>query len=178
MQTEQIVFGGGCFWCVEAVLEELRGVVEVTSGYAGGQSANPSYAEVSRGESGHVEVVRVTFDPAVIRLDQLFAVFFATHDPTTHNRQGNDVGEEYRSVIFYTSEAQQVAAQQYIAQLEAHVTFAKPIVTTVEPLVAFYAAEAEHQAYYRRNEGSGYCQVIISPKLAKLRKEFSDLLKG
>lgn len=169
-------FGGGCFWCVEAVLEQLRGVVDVTSGYMGG-SSQPTYEEVCRGNSGHVEVVRVTFDAEVIDFETLLSVFFATHDPTTLNRQGNDVGEQYRSVIFFVDEAQKTEAERFIERLEEEKTFDRPIVTALEPASVFYEAEAYHQDYYQRNTEQGYCSVVISPKVAKLRQKFAPLLK-
>lgn len=176
---ETAYFGGGCFWCVEAVLEILRGVEDVTSGYAGGSSAQPSYTEVSMGQSGHVEIVQVTYDPAIVTYDQLLAVFFSSHDPTTLNRQGHDVGTQYRSVIFYADEAQKKAAEAYIQKLTDDQVFADPIVTAIEPMDTFYEAEAKHQDYYRRSDSSkpGYCVAVIAPKVAKVRKEFAHLLK-
>jgi peptide-methionine (S)-S-oxide reductase len=176
--TQTIVFGGGCFWCTEAVFQRLRGIESVTSGYAGGHTDSPTYAGVSAGRTGHAEVIAVVFDPSVISLDQLFAVFFATHDPTTLNRQGVDVGDAYRSTIFTTSKAQLDSANAYIEKLEKEATFAKSIVTKVEPLEAFYPAEAYHQNYYNSNRAEGYCQVRIDPKIAKLRNEFTHLLES
>lgn len=172
-----IIFGGGCFWCIEAVFRRLKGVTGVMSGYAGGDRPEPSYETVSRGNSGHAEVVRVEFDPAQITLDQLLAVFFTMHDPTTMNRQGGDVGEQYRSVIFYTDEVQKPAIEAYKQKLEKDGVFDAPIVTAVEKAPEFYPAEDYHQSYYENNPQNPYCAAIISPKLGKLRKEFSHLLR-
>lgn len=172
-----IIFGGGCFWCIEAVFRRLKGVMVVMSGYAGGDMARPSYEAVSGGNSGHAEVVHVEFDPAQITLDQLLAVFFTMHDPTTVNRQGGDVGEQYRSVVFYTEDAQKSVIEAYKAKLEKDGVFGKPIVTTIEKAPEFYPAEDYHQSYYENNPQNPYCAAIISPKLGKLRKEFSHLLR-
>jgi peptide-methionine (S)-S-oxide reductase len=176
--TKKAIFGGGCFWCIEATLTRLRGVERVTSGYSGGTMPNPTYEQVCSGSSGHVEVVEVEYDPAIITYHDLLNVFFAMHDPTTLNRQGNDVGEQYRSVIFTEDEAQQKEAEAFIKQLTADGTFDKPIVTEVKPAMAFYKAEEYHQSYYDKNKEAGYCSVIISPKIAKLRKAFAPLLKA
>lgn len=173
-----IIFGGGCFWCVEAVFRRLRGVHKVTSGYAGGNLSKPSYEAVSEGRSGHAEVVRVEFDPTEISLDQLLAVFFTMHDPTTMNRQGNDVGEQYRSVIFSTAKTQIAVIEKYIQKLTDEKIFDAPIVTKIESSPKFYPAEEYHQAYYENNASNPYCEAIISPKLAKLRREFSHLLRA
>ncbi|MCR4312298.1 MAG: peptide-methionine (S)-S-oxide reductase MsrA [Candidatus Uhrbacteria bacterium] len=172
-----IVFGGGCFWCVEAAMLRLRGVDKVTSGYTGGKTPNPTYDDVSSGDSGHVEVVKVDFDPTVITFYDLLNVFFGMHDPTTRNRQGNDVGEQYASVIFVTSDEQRVEAEDFIAELTREGTFVKPIVTEVKTLEAFYPAENYHQRYYDNNREQGYCSVIIDPKIVKLRQKFAHLLK-
>jgi peptide-methionine (S)-S-oxide reductase len=176
-QRETATLGGGCFWCLEAVFEGLRGVERVQSGYAGGHVANPSYEQVCTGATGHAEVVQVTFDPAVISFRELLEVFFATHDPTTLNRQGHDVGTQYRSVIVYHSPEQQRAAEQAIAELTAAGTFDRPIVTQLEPFAAFYPAEGYHQEYFRRNPGQPYCQAVVGPKVAKFRKQFAARLK-
>lgn len=176
MNHEHIVLGGGCFWCVEAALLQIKGVVDVQSGYAGGESKNPTYESICTGSTGHAEVVRVTFDPSTISLDQLLSVFFTIHDPTTLNRQGNDVGTQYRSVIFYESEEQKATAQKVIASLESTGTWSG-IVTEVKPLPEFYPAESYHQRYYEKNPDQAYCQIVISPKLAKLRQAHADLLK-
>lgn len=174
--SQSIVFGGGCFWCVEAIFRRLRGVESVLPGYAGGKRENPTYQQVSTGTTEHAEVVQVVFDPAVVSLDTLLSVFFATHDPTTLNRQGNDVGTEYRSTILCTSEQQKNEVDTFIAQLIADKTFSSPITTTVESLVKFYPAEEYHRNYYERNQEQPYCQLVISPKIAKLRQKFSHLL--
>jgi peptide-methionine (S)-S-oxide reductase len=172
------VFGGGCFWCVEAVFDELRGVHSVTSGYAGGTTNNPTYEQVCGGRTGHAEAVKVEFDPAQISFRDLMTVFFATHDPTTLNRQGNDVGTQYRSVIFYAGEDQKRQAAAFIKELEEGKTFKNSIVTTLEPLSDFYPAEDYHQKYYANNPYQPYCQYMIPPKLSKLHKQFSQLLKS
>lgn len=176
MNTQTIVFGGGCFWCTEAVFQRLRGVIKVTAGYAGGSTKDPSYYRVASGAADHAEVIEIQFDPSVIALEQLFAVFFATHDPTTPNRQGHDVGPAYRSVILTTSDEQHNAARTYIAKLETENIFPNSIVTEVKPLTVFYPAEDYHQNYYNQNSEQPYCQVVINPKLEKLRATFAHLL--
>jgi peptide-methionine (S)-S-oxide reductase len=176
-KTEQATLGGGCFWCLEAVFEQLRGVERVVSGYAGGHVSNPSYEQVCSGNTGHAEVVQITFDPSVLTYREILDVFFATHDPTTLNRQGADVGTQYRSVIFYHSPEQREIAAQRIAELNAEDIWNRPIVTQVVPLEAFYPAEGYHQEYYRSNPNQGYCMAVISPKLAKFRKQFAAKLK-
>lgn len=176
--TKKAIFGGGCFWCIEATLSRLRGVERVTSGYSGGTMPNPTYEQVCSGSSGHVEVAEVEFDPSIINYHDLLNVFFAMHDPTTLNRQGNDVGEQYRSVIFTEDADQKTEAEAFIKQLTDDKVFDKPIVTEVKPAVEFYKAEEYHQNYYNRNKEAGYCSVVISPKIAKLRKSFSHLLKA
>jgi peptide-methionine (S)-S-oxide reductase len=178
MSEETITLGGGCFWCIEAVLSDLKGVNEAVSGYTGGEKAKPSYEEVCSGRSGHVEVVQVHFQPDVISLHDLLTIFFTLHDPTTVNRQGNDVGEQYRSVIFYASEEQKMTAQTVMEEIDARGIWPDPIVTTLEPASAFYEAEEYHQRYFERNENQAYCQFIIAPKVAKLRKEFRDKLNA
>jgi len=169
--------GGGCFWCLEAVFEELKGVKKIESGYAGGTVPSPTYELVCGGRTGHAEVVQVTFDPAVLSFRNLLDVFFATHDPTTRNRQGADVGTQYRSVIFYHTPEQQRIAEERIAALNAAKIWDAPIVTEVVPLETFYRAEGYHQGYFRQNPGQGYCQAVIAPKVAKFRKQFVDVLR-
>ncbi len=168
---------GGCFWCVEAVFDRVEGVTESVSGYTGGDVDHPSYEQVCRGATGHAEAVQVHFDPAVIGYTELLEIFFATHDPTTIDRQGADVGSQYRSAIFYHSEAQRVAAEALVARLTAERVFEDPIVTEIVPLETFWPAEDHHQRYYARNPGQGYCRAVISPKLAKLRKAFAERLR-
>lgn len=168
---------GGCFWCLEAVYNELRGVEKVESGYSGGQVENPSYQSVCTGSTGHAEVVQITFDPKVVSYKELLQVFFTIHDPTTLNRQGADVGTQYRSAIFYRDEEQKAIAVQVIAEIEAKKIWDAPIVTQLQPLRDFYKAEEYHQNYFARNPYQGYCQVIIAPKVAKFRKLFLEQLK-
>lgn len=170
------VFAGGCFWCTEAVYQKLRGVTEVIPGYTGGQTQNPTYEQVSGGATGHAEAIQFTFDPEQISYEDLLNVFFATHDPTTLNRQGNDVGPQYRSVIFYTNDEQKQQAEKFVAQLSEDKVFPNPIVTTIEPLGEFYEAEDYHKNYYERNSGQAYCQLVISPKLHKLKEKFASLI--
>ncbi|MEK6974730.1 MAG: peptide-methionine (S)-S-oxide reductase MsrA [Candidatus Thermoplasmatota archaeon] len=177
MVLESATLGGGCFWCIEAALQQLRGVSKVVSGYAGGAMANPDYESVCSGTTGHAEVVQVTFDPAVIPYRTLLQAFFTVHDPTTKDRQGADVGTQYRSVIFTHSAEQMSAAKALIAELAADGTFDDPIVTQVLPAPTFYAAEAYHQDYYNQNGSQGYCRAVIRPKLDKLRKAWAPLLK-
>jgi len=177
MSHKVAVFGGGCFWCTEAVFDELRGVKSVVSGYAGGKSKNPTYDQVCMGDTGHAEVIKIEFDPAEISFRDLMTVFFATHDPTTLNRQGNDVGTQYRSAIFFVDEGQKAAAAAYIEELEKAKTFKNSIVTTLEPLTEFFPAEGYHQKYYANNPFQPYCQYMIPPKITKLRKQFDALLK-
>lgn len=170
-------FAGGCFWCLEAVFRELRGVESVTSGYAGGRRPNPTYEQVCSGATGHAEVVQITFDESEIHYRDLLDVFFTIHDPTTLDRQGNDVGTQYRSAIF-THDALQVAfAQEKIAELTKEGTWDDPIVTTIEPLTTFYPAEDYHAAYFERNSKQPYCQFVVAPKVAKARQKFSSKLK-
>lgn len=177
-RTEIAVFGGGCFWCTEAVFEQLDGVESVLPGYAGGTTKNPTYRQVCTGKTGHAEVARIEYDPALLPYRNLLTVFFATHDPTSLNRQGADVGTEYRSVVFYTTEDQKRQALAFIEELNASDTRGKPIVTEVSPLDTFYEAEDYHREYFRNNAALPYCQFVIAPKLAKLHKNFSDLLKA
>lgn len=177
MTTEMATLGGGCFWCLEAVFERVTGIGDVVSGYAGGEVDNPSYYDVSAGETGHAEVVQVPFDPARISYREVLEIFFAMHDPTTLNRQGADVGTQYRSIILTHSPEQEKTAKAMIAELMRDRVFPGPIVTTVEPFTKFYKAEVSHQDYYRLNPNAGYCQVVISPKVSKLRKTFTEKLK-
>lgn len=175
---EVAVFGGGCFWCTEAVFKMLKGVTSVASGYAGGTVPDPTYEQVCTGTTGHAEVIRIEYDPAQVSYRTLLTIFFASHDATQLNRQGNDVGTQYRSVIFTTTPGQKAAAEAFIAELEASANEGDPIVTAVEPLTAFYPAEDYHQDYYAQNKQQGYCQVIIAPKLQKVQQEYADLLKS
>lgn len=175
MATHSAVFGGGCFWCTEAAFQRLKGVSRVTPGYAGGRAANPSYQQVTTGRTGHAEVVRVAYDPDMISYKDLLKVFFAIHDPTTLNRQGNDIGPQYRSIILFSDDEQRQEAEKFIAEINPD--FDNRIVTEVKPLEAFYEAEEYHHNYFDRNPYAGYCQVIISPKVAKLRKEFGGLIE-
>jgi peptide-methionine (S)-S-oxide reductase len=170
--------GGGCFWCLEAVFEQLRGVERVESGYAGGTTAAPTYNQVCTGTTGHAEVVQVTFDPGQVSYDDLLGVFFATHDPTTLNRQGGDVGMQYRSVIFYHTPEQKRVAEETIARLGAAGIWDHPVVTQVVPFQAFYRAEDYHQGYFRANPAQPYCQAVVAPKVAKFRKQFLGRLKA
>ena len=175
-QTEQAILGGGCFWCLDAVFRELAGVIEVESGYCGGSVERPSYAQVCTGDTGHAEVVRIRFDPAQLSFRALLEVFFAIHDPTTKNRQGYDIGSQYRSVIFCADEAQRQTAQALIAELES--TFDDPIQTELGAAAPFYAAEIEHQDYYAQHSEQPYCRVVVSPKLAKFRSKFAARRAG
>ena len=177
MATEITTLGGGCFWCVEAVLLPLQGVEKVVSGYTGGSVPNPTYEMICTGRTGHAEVVQVTFDPAVLSFHDLLEIFFATHDPTTLNRQGHDVGTQYRSAIFYHSPEQKQIAEATIGELNAAQVFPGPIVTEVTPLGTFYPAEGYHQNYFALHPQQSYCQAVISPKVAKLRQKFAARLK-
>lgn len=176
-QLEQAVFGGGCFWCTEAVFKMLKGVSSVLPGYAGGKVPNPSYEAVCAGGTGHAEVVRVEFDPSRVSYETLLTVFFASHDSTTLNRQGADVGTQYRSTVLFTTPGQKDAAEKFIAELNASSAMGNPVVTTVEPLDTFYEAENYHKDYYSRNSEAGYCQAVINPKLKKVKEKFAQLLK-
>ena len=175
--SETAVLGGGCFWCLEAVFDRLRGVQEVESGYAGGRSANPTYEDVCSGGTGHAEVVRIVSDPAVLSFRDLLKVFFAIHDPTTKDRQGSDVGTQYRSVIFCQTPEQRTGAQAVIAELTGAKLWPAPIVTEIAGAATFYPAEGYHKEYFERNGGQPYCQFVVAPKVAKFRKEFVDRLK-
>jgi peptide-methionine (S)-S-oxide reductase len=172
--TTQATFGGGCFWCTEAVFERVKGVSRVVSGYTGGHVENPTYEEVCEKTTGHAEVIQVTFDPAVVSYRQLLEVFFATHDPTTLNRQGADAGPQYRSAIYYHSDEQKQTAAAVIAELNASV-FDGKIVTELTPADVFYPAEAYHQGFYRNNPTQGYCMAVVGPKVSKFRKQFAEL---
>jgi peptide-methionine (S)-S-oxide reductase len=174
---ETATFGGGCFWCTEATFQRLKGVETVVPGYAGGTKENPTYEEVCSGSTGHAEVIQIQFDPAVISYEQLLEVFFRLHDPTTLNRQGADVGTQYRSVIFFHSPEQQKTAEALIKRLNESGEFKQPIVTEVKPLEKFYKAENYHENYYNSNRQSGYCLLVIDPKIEKLYKDFGELTK-
>lgn len=169
--------GGGCFWCMEAVYKRLRGVVEASPGYCGGQTSNPTYEEVKTGQTGHAEVVQLTFDPAEISYRQLLEVFFGVHDPTTLNRQGADVGTQYRSMIFFHDEKQREIIEEVLNYLQQHDLFDKPIVTEVTPFEKFYVAEEYHHNYFAKNPDQGYCQIVVAPKVDKFEKIFHSLLK-
>ncbi len=169
--------GGGCFWCIEAAFQEIRGVVNVESGYAGGTTASPTYEQVCTGTTGHAEVVQVTFDPNTISFKEILEIFFTVHDPTTLNRQGADVGTQYRSVIFYHNERQKKIAEQIIEKFDAAKVWDDRIVTTVEPLKKFYKAEDYHRKYFDRHPEAAYCKIVIAPKIAKLRNEYREKLK-
>jgi len=175
-KKEIAVFGGGCFWCTEAVFRALKGVTSVVPGYSGGTTENPTYTDVCNGMTGHAEVVQVKFDPALVSYRTLLLVFFGSHDPTTLNRQGHDIGTAYRSVVFYTTPAQKEETERFIQDANSSNKSGDPIVTAVEPLSIFYPAEKYHNDYYARNKNQGYCQVVINPKLEKIQKEFGDLL--
>jgi peptide-methionine (S)-S-oxide reductase len=176
--TEVATFANGCFWCTEAIFEQLDGVISAVSGYSGGQVENPTYKAVCTGETGHAECLQITYDPSKISFDELLEVFWETHDPTTLNRQGNDVGTQYRSGIFYHNEEQKVKAEKYKAELNKSGAFNNPIVTEIVPFTKFYPAEDYHQQYFEANEGNNpYCRVVIRPKVDKFRKVFKDKLK-
>jgi peptide-methionine (S)-S-oxide reductase len=176
-KKEVATLGGGCFWCLEAVFQDLKGVESVVSGFSGGNIKNPAYREVVAGVTGHAEVVQITFNPEIISYSQLLIVFFSTHDPTTLNRQGADVGTQYRSVVFYHDEDQKSIAESIVSRLTDEKVFQNPIVTELSMAVPFYKAEDYHQNYFKNNPSQPYCQVVINPKLRKFRKEFESLLK-
>jgi len=178
MTTQLATLAGGCFWCLEAVFEQLKGVKKVESGYSGGHVPNPSYEAVCTGTTGHAEVTQVTFDPDVISFRDLLGVFFSIHDPTTPDRQGGDVGTQYRSAIFYHDDEQRRDAEDLVRELEAEHVFDDSIVTRIEPLEAFYPAEEYHREYYRRNPNQPYCRAVIAPKVAKLRSKYLEKLKA
>ena len=184
---ETILFGGGCFWCTEAVFSAgggsafggkiLKGVISVEPGYAGGNTENPTYENICSGSTGHAEVIKIDYDPEIISLENLLTVFFATHDPTTKNRQGNDVGTQYRSIILYSTEDQKTVSEKFIKDLNNSTEKGAPIVTEIKKLEKFYPAEDYHKNYYENNKNQGYCQVVINPKLKKVQEKFSELLK-
>jgi len=173
---KKIYFGGGCFWCTEAVFSSLKGVIKVLPGYAGGTVSNPSYEQVCTGDTGHAEVVEVTYNSEIVALEDLLAVFFTTHDPTTVNRQGNDIGEQYRSIIMYDNANDKKVIRTFISKIENEHLFDRPVVTQVKPLQQFYEAEAYHHNYYDNNSEKRYCQAVINPKLKKFREHFAGLL--
>jgi len=178
MGSEVATLAGGCFWCLEAVFDDLKGVTDVVSGYAGGTVRNPSYEAVCTGRTGHAEVIQIKFDPSAVSFHDILNVFFTIHDPTTLNRQGNDVGTQYRSAIFYHSAEQKAVAEQTIAEFNAAHVWNAPIVTEVKPIDTFYAAEEYHQEYYKNHPDQGYCRIVIAPKVAKFRKHFLEQLKA
>ena len=177
MRIEMATLGGGCFWCLEAVYDDMEGVISVESGYMGGHKANPTYKEVCGGDTGHAEVVRVNFDADRVAYGDILDVFFAIHDPTTRNRQGNDAGTQYRSVVFYHSEEQRRTAEEKIRELEQGHVWGSPIVTEVQPAAEFWQAEDYHQEYFRNNPNQPYCMFVVNPKVQKFRKKFGDRLK-
>ncbi len=178
-KTRTATFGGGCFWCTEAAFEEIAGVESVTSGYAGGDVEDPTYEQVCNGDTGHAEVVQVGYDPDVVSYDELLEVFFAVHDPTTLNKQGPDVGEQYRSAVFYHDESQREATEAFVDELEAAGAYGgDDIVTEISPLETFYEAEAYHQNYYEKNPSQGYCVVNVEPKVKKVREKFASKVQG
>ncbi len=174
---QSAVFAGGCFWCTEAVFQDLKGVISVMPGYTGGSMDNPTYERVSGGNTGHAEAIKIDFDQDIISFDDLLSVFFNTHDPTTLNRQGNDVGTQYRSAIFYTNEEQKIKSENIIKELNDSHAYDKPVVTEVKKFEKFFEAEDYHKNYYKNNKEAGYCQIIIAPKLEKLQKRFNNLIK-
>ena len=176
-QLETITLGGGCFWCVEAVYAEMNGVESAVSGYMGGHVPNPTYEQVCSKNTGHIEVVQVTYDPKIAPLADILRVFFVTHDPTTRDRQGNDVGPQYRSAIFYANEEQKRIAEEVMAEISAEKIYPNPIVTELYPLDTFYVAESYHQDYFANNKWQPYCMFVVAPKVAKFRKQFTDKLK-
>lgn len=177
LKMEKATFGSGCFWCTEAIFQNVKGVESVVSGYSGGSVKNPSYKEVCTGTTGHAEVVQITFAPEIISYDELLEIFWQTHDPTTFNRQGNDVGPQYRSVVFYHTEEQRQIAEKYKKQLDQSGTWENPIVTEISPYTEFYPAEEEHQNYYNLNKMQPYCALVIRPKLEKFKKVFSEKIE-
>jgi peptide-methionine (S)-S-oxide reductase len=176
--NEVATLGGGCFWCLEAVFEQLRGVMKVESGYSGGTVEDPNYRQVCSGDTGHAEVIQITFDPAVVSYREVLEVFFAIHDPTTLNSQGPDEGTQYRSAIFYHNESQRQVAERLIAELDASKIWSDPIVTEITPLEKFYKAEDYHQEYFRSNPRQPYCQAVVNPKVVKFRKQFAGKLRS
>jgi len=176
--TETATLAGGCFWCTEAVFSDLQGVGRVVPGYTGGTAASPTYEQVCTGRTGHAEAVEITFDPNVVSFHDLLGIFFTTHDPTTANRQGNDVGTQYRSAVFYHDERQKTTAEAVVRELAQSGVWRKKIVTEIVPYSVFYPAEEYHHNYFRRNPEKGYCQVVIAPKVAKFRKQYAALLRS
>ena len=177
-KKETVVFGGGCFWCTDAVFKMLKGVESVTSGYAGGHTENPTYREVCTGTTGHAESIQIVYDPEIVSYKDLVTIFFASHDATQLNRQGADVGTQYRSIVLYTTEEQKTETEAFIKELEASSSEGDPIVTEVVPLTTFYPAEDYHQDYYAQNANQGYCQIVIAPKLQKVQEKYAELLKS
>lgn len=175
--TDTVTFGNGCFWCTEAIFQDVEGVLSVASGYSGGKVDNPTYEQIGTGATGHAECLNIIYDPAKVSYDDLLEIFWETHDPTTLNRQGNDIGPQYRSVIFYRSQQQKEIAEKYKKELDKSGAFDNPIVTTLEPFTKFYKAENYHQNYYNENGSQPYCQFVIKPKVEKFRKVFKDKLK-
>jgi peptide-methionine (S)-S-oxide reductase len=175
--SQSIIFGGGCFWCVEAIFKMLKGIESVTSGYTGGNFPNPTYEDICTGKTGHAEVIKIEYKPDIINLETLLTVFFTSHDPTTPNQQGNDLGPQYRSAIFFTVPEQKRVIENYIQKLTDEKLFTQPIITQVLPLEKFYPAEGYHQNYYSNNQDQPYCQIVIDPKIIKFKKSFSHLLK-
>jgi peptide-methionine (S)-S-oxide reductase len=176
-QLETITLGGGCFWCLEAIYNELKGIIKVESGYAGGIVPNPTYNQVCTGTTGHAEVIQITYNPTIITFKEILQIFFTMHDPTTLNHQGNDVGTQYRSIIFYHNENQKHIAEQIINEITQARIWNNPIVTQIEPYNLFYKAEEYHQEYYKKNPAQSYCRIIIAPKISKLRKQYFEKLK-
>ncbi|MSU56325.1 MAG: peptide-methionine (S)-S-oxide reductase [Candidatus Taylorbacteria bacterium] len=177
VESEIAVFGGGCFWCTEAIFKMLKGVFSVLPGYAGGTSSHPTYEQVSSGSTGHAEVIKIVFDPAQVRFQDLLTVFFASHDPTTVNRQGNDIGTQYRSVIFYTTKEQRKEGEDFISSLNASAKEGSTIATELVPLTEFFEAENYHRDYFATHQGNPYCELVINPKLEKVQQKFAELLK-
>ena len=176
-KNEIAVFGGGCFWCTEAVFKIIRGIISVTSGYSGGTKINPTYEEVSGGKTGYIEVVQIEYNPKLITFEDILAVFFGSHDPTTMDQQGNDVGPQYRSAFFYSTEEQKKTAEKFIADINSSNPNGRPIVTKIAPLDKFYKAESYHQDYFTKNRENSYCELVINPKLEKVQHKFAELLK-
>ncbi len=177
IKTDTATFGTGCFWCTEAIFQQVEGVIKVTSGYSGGHADNPTYKEVCTGTTGHAECLNIIYDPAKITFDELLEIFWQVHDPTTLNRQGNDVGTQYRSVVFYHNDQQKTTTEKYKLALDKSGAWDSPVVTSLEPFREFYAAEDYHQNYYNNNGGQGYCQFVIRPKVEKFEKVFKSKLK-
>ncbi len=178
VKTDTVTFGGGCFWCVEAIYQKVRGVIEVRSGYSGGNVKNPSYEQVCSGSTGHAEVCQIVFDPDSISFPELLEIFWGSHDPTTLNKQGADIGTQYRSVIFYHSESQKQIAEEYKEKLDRSNVFDKPLLTEITPYTVFYGAEDYHQNYYEDHKNIPYCSVVITPKIAKFQKVFKNKIKS